>query len=63
VPLSKEQHVPQLLKHEEMGDRRPTQFLRHLRTLAGRRTGVYRIVPARKGSESFKKYCIVFNNV
>ncbi|XP_077277502.1 uncharacterized protein LOC143905786 [Temnothorax americanus] len=25
----------QLLEHEELGDRRPTQFLRHLRTLAG----------------------------
>ena len=25
----------QLLMHEEMGDRRPTQFLCHLRTIAG----------------------------
>jgi hypothetical protein len=33
--LSEEQCVRQLLMHEEMGDRRPTQFLRHLRTLAG----------------------------
>jgi hypothetical protein len=35
LSLSEEQRVGQLLLHEEMGDRRPTQFLRHLRTLAG----------------------------
>jgi hypothetical protein len=33
LSLSQEQRVRQLLMHEEMGDRRPTQFLRHLRTL------------------------------
>ena len=33
--LSEEQRIRQLLMHEEMGDRRPTQFLRHLRSLAG----------------------------
>ena len=33
--LYEEQRVRQLLMHEEMGARRPTQFLRHLRTLAG----------------------------
>lgn len=32
---SKEQRVRQLLMHEEMGDRKPSQFLRHLRSLAG----------------------------
>jgi hypothetical protein len=35
LSLSEEQRVCQLLMHEEMGDRRPTQFLRHLWTLAG----------------------------
>ena len=35
VCYSEEQRVRQLLMHEEMGDRRPTQFLRHLRTLTG----------------------------
>jgi hypothetical protein len=35
LSLSGEQRVIQLLMHEEMGDRRPTQLLRHLRTLAG----------------------------
>jgi len=35
LSLSKEQRVRQLLMHAEMGDRRPTQFHRHLRTLAG----------------------------
>jgi len=35
LSLAEEQRVRQLLMHEEMGDRRPTQFLRHLRTLAG----------------------------
>jgi hypothetical protein len=33
--LSEEQRVRQYLMHDEVGDRRPTQFLRHLRTLAG----------------------------
>lgn len=31
---SKEQRVRQLLTHEEMGDRKPSQFLRHLKSLA-----------------------------
>jgi hypothetical protein len=35
LSLSEEQRVGQLLMHEEMGDRRPTHFLRHLRNLAG----------------------------
>jgi hypothetical protein len=35
LSLSEEQRVCQLLMHEEMGDRRPTQFLRHLWTLTG----------------------------
>jgi len=35
LSLFEEQRVRQLLMHEEMGDWRPTQFLRHLRTLAG----------------------------
>jgi hypothetical protein len=34
LSLSEEQRVRQLLMHKEMGDRRPTQFPRHLRTLA-----------------------------
>ncbi|CAH2101295.1 unnamed protein product [Euphydryas editha] len=32
---SQERKVQQLLIHEELGDRKPSQFLRHLRTLAG----------------------------
>lgn len=32
---SKENKVKQLLLHEELGDRKPSQFLRHLRHLAG----------------------------
>lgn len=32
---TQEQRTKQLLEHEELGDRRPSQFLRHLRTLAG----------------------------
>jgi hypothetical protein len=32
---SKEQRIRQLLEHEEIGDRKPSAFLRHLRTLAG----------------------------
>ena len=35
LSLSEEQRVHQLLMDEEMGDWRPTQFCRHLRTLAG----------------------------
>jgi len=35
LSLPKKQRERQLLMHEEMGDRRPTQFLRHLRTFAG----------------------------
>lgn len=32
---SKEKKILQLLMHEELGDRKPTQFLRHLQNLAG----------------------------
>ncbi|XP_032664102.1 uncharacterized protein LOC116840887 [Odontomachus brunneus] len=32
---SQEHRIRQLLEHEEMGDRKPSQFLRNLRTLAG----------------------------
>lgn len=32
---SQEKKVKQLLVHEELGDRKPSQFLRHLQTLAG----------------------------
>lgn len=35
VSASQEQRTYQLLEHEELGDRKPSQFLRHLRTLAG----------------------------
>jgi hypothetical protein len=35
LSLSEEQCVRQLLVHEEMGDRRPTQFFRNVRKLAG----------------------------
>ena len=35
LSVSDEQRLLHLLMHEEMGDRRSTQFLRHLRTLAG----------------------------
>jgi hypothetical protein len=31
---SREQRVRQLLTHEEIGDRKPSQFLRHLKSLA-----------------------------
>ena len=34
LSLSEEQRVHQLLMQEKMGDWRPTQFLRHIRTLA-----------------------------
>lgn len=32
---SQEKKLRQLLEHEEIGDRKPSQFLRHLRGLAG----------------------------
>jgi hypothetical protein len=32
---TQEQKTRRLLEHEEIGDRKPSQFLRHLRTLAG----------------------------
>ncbi|XP_025266334.1 uncharacterized protein LOC112638559 [Camponotus floridanus] len=32
---SQEQRIKQLLEREELGDRKPSQFLRHLSTLAG----------------------------
>ncbi|XP_020296815.1 uncharacterized protein LOC109861536 [Pseudomyrmex gracilis] len=32
---SKQQRIRQLLEHEKLGDRKPSQFLRHLITLAG----------------------------
>ncbi|XP_022827198.1 uncharacterized protein LOC111356944 [Spodoptera litura] len=35
LSASKERKIKQLLMHEEMGDRKPTQFLRHLQHLAG----------------------------
>lgn len=35
VSASQEERTRQLLEHEELGDRKPSQFLRHLRTLAG----------------------------
>jgi hypothetical protein len=35
LSLSEEQHIHQLLMHEEMGDQQPTLFLCHLQTLAG----------------------------
>jgi len=34
LSTSHEQHVRQLLSHEEMGDQKPSQFLRHLKGLA-----------------------------
>ncbi|XP_077270157.1 uncharacterized protein LOC143901605 [Temnothorax americanus] len=34
LSVSQEQQIRQLLEHEEMGDRRPSQFLRHLQALA-----------------------------
>ena len=34
LSTSREQRAKQLLSHEEMGDRKPSQFLRHLRRLA-----------------------------
>lgn len=35
LSTSQEQKIKRLLEHEEIGDRTPSQFLRHLRTLAG----------------------------
>lgn len=35
LSASREKEVKQLLQHEELGDRRPSQFLRHLQRLAG----------------------------
>lgn len=35
LSASKENKIKQLLMHEELGDRKPSQFLRHLRGLAG----------------------------
>lgn len=35
LSASQEKKVKQLLMHEELGDRKPSQFLRHLQTLAG----------------------------
>ncbi|GBP34514.1 hypothetical protein EVAR_29911_1 [Eumeta japonica] len=35
VEDSKERKLKQLLMHEELGDRKPSQFLRHLQGLAG----------------------------
>ncbi|XP_011707926.1 PREDICTED: uncharacterized protein LOC105462772 [Wasmannia auropunctata] len=35
LSLSQEHKTRRLLEHEEIGDRKPSQFLRHLRTLAG----------------------------
>lgn len=35
VSASEEQRTRQLLEHEELGDRKPSQFLRHLQTLVG----------------------------
>lgn len=35
LSASQEKKVKQLLIHEELGDRKPSQFLRHLQTLAG----------------------------
>ncbi|XP_024890999.1 uncharacterized protein LOC112466887 [Temnothorax curvispinosus] len=34
LSISQEQQIRQLLEHEEMGDRKPSQFLRHLQALA-----------------------------
>ena len=35
LSISEEQRVRQLISEEELGDRKPSQFLRHLRSLAG----------------------------
>ncbi|XP_029675768.1 uncharacterized protein LOC115243157 [Formica exsecta] len=34
LTATQEQRIRQLLEHEELGDRKPSQFLRHLQTLA-----------------------------
>jgi len=39
ISLSQEHKTRQLLEHEEIGDRKPSQFLRHLRQLAGNVVG------------------------
>jgi len=39
ISLSQEHKTRQLLEHEEIGDRKPSQFLRHLRNLAGNVVG------------------------
>jgi hypothetical protein len=36
LSVSKEQRFLQLMRHEELGDKKPSQFLRHLRALAGK---------------------------
>lgn len=36
LSASQEQRTRQLLSHEELGDRKPSQFLRHLQNLAGK---------------------------
>ncbi|XP_047998341.1 uncharacterized protein LOC125235797 [Leguminivora glycinivorella] len=36
LSASQEKRVLQLMKHEELGERKPSQLLRHLRTLAGK---------------------------
>lgn len=38
LTASQEKKVKQLLLHEELGDRKPSQFLRHLKSLAGDKT-------------------------
>lgn len=38
LATSQEQRIRQLLEQEEIGDRKPSQFLRHLRSLAGNST-------------------------
>lgn len=35
ISQSREKRTLQLLQHEELGDRKPSQFLRHLKSLAG----------------------------
>lgn len=34
LSISRQHQIAQLLSHEELGDRKPSQFLRHLKTLA-----------------------------
>lgn len=40
LSLSEERRVKKLISEEEMGDRKPSQYLRHLRSLAGSSTAV-----------------------